>query len=196
MGATSGMFGTTLEVLRDRGVDQYLLEVIKENDPAGNLYRKKGFSVVRGLNCYVAPLEALETAPTPEGVTVASLPVDALGWDLLRTFWDFEPSWQNSVDSVTAVPETLSAVAAMAEGQVVGYGIVEPRTGDLPQLAVDPDWRGKGVGRALVGALAGLTEAENLVALNVEETSEAANAFVEAVGFAPYTTQYEMLLEL
>jgi ribosomal protein S18 acetylase RimI-like enzyme len=84
----------------------------------------------------------------------------------------------------------------MAEGRVVGYGIVEPRSGDLPQLAVDRNWRGRGVGRALLGALAGLTEAENLVALNVEETSEAANAFAEAVGFAPYTSQYEMLLEL
>jgi ribosomal protein S18 acetylase RimI-like enzyme len=196
MGATTGMFNTSLEVLRERGVEQYLLEVIKENDPAGDLYRKQGFSVLRGLNCYVAPLEALETAPAPEGVTIAPLPLDALGWDPLRAFWDFEPSWQNSVDSVTAVPETLSAVAAMAEGRVVGYGIVEPRSGDLPQLAVDRNWRGRGVGRALLGALAGLTEAENLVALNVEETSEAANAFAEAVGFAPYTSQYEMLLEL
>jgi ribosomal protein S18 acetylase RimI-like enzyme len=129
-------------------------------------------------------------------VVIAPLPLDALGWDLLQTFWDFEPSWQNSVDSVTAVPETLAAVAAMAEGRVVGYGIVEPRTGDMPQLAVDPAWRGKGIGRALLGALAGQTEAENLVVLNVEETSDAANAFAEAVGLAPYTAQYEMLLEL
>jgi ribosomal protein S18 acetylase RimI-like enzyme len=196
MGATTGMFGTTLEVLRERGVEQYLLEVIKENDPAGDLYRKQGFEVVRGLNCYLAPIEALDTAPVPEGVVITPLPVDALGWDLLRTFWDFEPSWQNSVDSVVAVPETLSALAAMAEGQVVGYGIVEPRTGDLPQLAVDPDWRGRGIGRALLSGLAGLTEAENLVVLNVEETCEAANAFAEAVGLAPYTAQYEMLMEL
>ena len=44
--------------------------------------------------------------------------------------------------------------------------------------------------------LVDLTEGENLVALNLEETSEAANAFVEAVGFAPYTAQYEMMLQL
>ena len=196
MGATTRMFAETLAILRDEGVEQYLLEVIKENDPAGGLYRKQGFEAARGLSCYVAPLEALDTAPAPEDVTVTPMPVDALGWERLRTFWDFEPSWQNSVDSVMAVPETLSAVTAVAGGQVVGYGIVEPKTGDLPQLAVDPEWRGKGVGGAIMGALAGLVEAENLVALNLDEASEAANAFVGAVGFAPYTAQYEMVLQL
>ncbi len=195
-GATTRMFARTLDILRGAGVEQYLLEVIKENDPAGDLYRKQGFETVRGLNCYVGPREALDTGPAPEGVVLAPLPMDALGWDRLRSFWDFAPSWQNSVDSVMAVPETLSAVTAVADGQVVGYGIVEPATGDVPQLAVDPTWRSRGVGRALLGALLGLTDAENLVALNLEETSEAANAFVEAVGFAPYTAQFEMVLQL
>jgi ribosomal protein S18 acetylase RimI-like enzyme len=196
MGATTRMFTRTLEILRHEGVEQYLLEVIKDNDPAGDLYRKQGFETVRGLNCYVAPREALETGPLPEGVTVAKLPMDALGWDRLATFWDFRPSWQNSVDSVMAVPDTLAAVTAMTGGRVVGYGIVEVATGDVPQLAVDPAMRGRGIGRAIIGALLDLTEAENLVALNLEETAEAANAFAEAVGFAPYTAQYEMLLRL
>lgn len=196
MGATTRMFARSLDLLREAGVERYLLEVIKDNDPAGELYRKQGFETVRGLNCYVAPREALGTGPVPEDVTLAALPLDALGWERLATFWDFAPSWQNSVDSVMAVPETLSAVTAVAEGQVVGYGIVEPATGDVPQLAVDPGMRGRGIGRALLGALLDLTEAENLVALNLEETSEAANAFVEAVGFAPYTAQHEMVLTL
>jgi ribosomal protein S18 acetylase RimI-like enzyme len=195
-GATTGMFGKTLAVLRTMGVEQYLLEVIQENDPAGDLYRKQGFSVVRGLNCYAAPRGDLTGGTAPEGVSLVNMPLDALGWDRLRTFWDFEPSWQNSVDSLTAVPETLAAVAAVADGLVVGYGIVEPRTGDLPQLAVVPDRRGDGIGRALLGRLAELTEADNLVALNLEETSKAANSFAEAVGFAPYVAQYEMMLPL
>jgi ribosomal protein S18 acetylase RimI-like enzyme len=190
------MFARTLDILREAGVEQYLLEVIKDNDPAGELYRKQGFKAVRGLNCYVAPREALDAGPVPEGVTMAPMPLDALGWERLRSFWDFTPSWQNSVDSLMAVPETLSAVTAVAGGRVVGYGIVEPATGDVPQLAVDVDRRGQGVGRALLGALLALTEAENLVVLNLDETSEAANAFVEAVGFAPYTAQFEMVLTL
>jgi ribosomal protein S18 acetylase RimI-like enzyme len=195
-GATTGMLGQTLRMLREREVEQYLLEVIKENDPAGDIYRGQGFEVVRGLSCYVAPVDTIGAGPTPEGVDLVDMPVDTLGWERLRTFWDFEPSWQNSVDSVMAVPETLQAVTAVADARVVAYGIVEPRTGDVPQLAVDPDRRGDGIGRAIVGRLAELTEAENLVALNLEETSEAANAFSEAVGFQPYTAQYEMVLQL
>ena len=196
MGATTRMFARTLEILGQAGIEQYLLEVIKDNDPAGDLYRKQGFEPLRGLNCYVAPKDALSVSSPPAGVDLVNLPLDALGWDRLRTFWDFEPSWQNSVDSVMAVPETLTAVAAMKGGQVMGYGIVEPKTGDLSHLAVAPDQRGRGIGKAILARLVDLTEGENLVALNLEETSEAANAFVEAVGFAPYTAQYEMMLQL
>jgi ribosomal protein S18 acetylase RimI-like enzyme len=195
-GATTGMFLQTLSILRDKGIEQYLLEVIKDNDPAGDLYRKQGFSVVRGLNCYVTPTETFRGGPLPKDVKLVAMPVDAMGWDHLRTFWDFEPSWQNSVDSVMAVPETMAAIAAVSGGKVVGYGLVEPKTGDVPQLAVDPDRRGDGIGRAILGQLAELTEGENLVVLNLEETSESANAFAEAVGLAPYTAQYEMLLPL
>lgn len=195
-GVTTRMFGHALAVLRRQGVEQYLLEVIKENDPAGDLYRKQGFQALRGLNCYLSPREAVTGGPVPGGVTLVDLPVDALGWERLRTFWDFEPSWQNSVDSVMAVPETLTAVTAVAGGKVVGYGIVEPRTGDIPQLAVARGDRGRGVGGAILGRLARRTEAENLVVLNVEETSEAANAFAEASGLALYTAQHEMLLRL
>ena len=195
-GATTRMFGHTLDRLREGGIEQYLLEVIKDNDPAGDLYRKQGFHLVRGLNCYVTSKDAFPVIDAPAGVDLVDLPMDALGWDGLKTFWDFQPSWQNSVDSIMAVPETLAAVTAVVDGQVVGYGIVEPRTGDLPQLAVSSDRRSEGIGRAILGRLAGLTEAEDLVALNLEETSEAANAFIEAVGFAPYTAQYEMVLKL
>jgi ribosomal protein S18 acetylase RimI-like enzyme len=194
-GATTGMFLRTLEVLKGKGIEQYLLEVIKENDPAGNLYRKQGFRTVRGLSCYLGSREAFEEGEASE-VELVKLPVDALGWERLSRFWDFEPSWQNSVDSVMAVPETLRAVTAVAGDQVVGYGIVEPRTGDVPQLAVDRDHRGKGVGRAILGSLAQLAESENLAVINLEETSEAANEFVLAEGFAPYASQYEMLLPL
>jgi ribosomal protein S18 acetylase RimI-like enzyme len=196
MGATTRMFGRCLEILRGAGVEQYLLEVIKDNDPAGDLYRKQGFEPLRGLDCYVGPKDAVARRPAPEGVVLLDLPVDALGWERLATFWDFEPSWQNSVDSVMAVPDALSAVTAVSDGQVVGYGIVEPRSGDVPQLAVASDRRGEGIGGAIMGRLADLTEADNLVALNIEETCQGANAFAEAVGLAPYTAQHEMMLRL
>ncbi len=195
-GATTRMFGHSLDRLREGGIEQYLLEVIKDNDPAGDLYRKQGFHLVRGLNCYVTSKDAFQVIDAPAGVDLVDLPMDALGWDRLKTFWDFQPSWQNSVESILAVPETMAAVTAVVDGQVVGYGIVEPRTGDLPQLAVSFDRRSEGIGRAILGRLAGLTEAEDLVALNLEDTSEAANAFIEAVGFAPYTAQHEMVLKL
>jgi len=194
-GVTKAMFARALEVLREGGVEQYLLEVIKENEPADRLYRQQGFEEARGLSCYIGPRDAVPRGEAP-GVQLVQLPVDALGWDLLTTFWDFEPSWQNSVDSVTAVPETLLAVTAVEGGQVVGYGIVEPRSGDVPQLAVAREARGRGVGGAILGRLADLAEAENLVVLNLEETSGPANAFATASGLELYTAQHEMLLQL
>ncbi len=195
MGATRAMFAHALGILRERGVEQYLLEVIKENEPADRLYRQQGFEEVRGLSCYIGPREAVPRGEVA-GVQLVQLPVDALGWDLLTTFWDFQPSWQNSVDSVTAVPDTLVAVTAVEGGRVVGYGIVEPRSGDVPQLAVAREARGRGVGRAILGRLADLAGSENLVLLNLEETSGPANAFASAAGLEMYTSQHEMVLPL
>jgi ribosomal protein S18 acetylase RimI-like enzyme len=194
-GITTSLFGRLMDQLGEEGVEAYLLEVIKENAPARDLYLKQGFRIVRGFSCHKGRRDDLRAA-VPSGVEMDHPAVEDLEWDHLATMWDFSPSWQNSVDSVMAVPETFEAAIARVGGELAGYGIVEPRSGDVPQLAVEPAHRGRGVGRALMGELARVTGGEWLVVLNVEEGSGPMGDFAAALGMEPFTDQYEMVLDI
>ncbi len=194
-GITTNIFRSLVDLLRHEGVEAYLLEVIKENDPARELYLKQGFRIVREFSCYLGKVEDLRAGAGP-GIVLDHTPIGDLEWDELATMWDFTPSWQNSIESVMAVAETFEVVTARVDDELAGYGMVEPRSGDVPQIAVAPGHRGKGVGRAIMGDLAGLAESERLVILNVEEGSGPTGDFASALGMELFTDQYEMMLDL
>ena len=195
MGITTNLFGNLLDILKAEDVEVYLLEVIKENDPAMKLYLKQGFQISRDFSCHLARREDLRTGgECPVPIEKAS--VNDLDWDALRPMWDFPPSWQNSIDSVMAVPDTFAVVTAHVGEDLAGYGIIETGSGDIPQIAVAPDHRGKGIGRCIMGRMAALTTSDRFAMINVEEGSGPTGEFAEAVGMAHYTAQYEMKLEL
>ncbi|MPN22282.1 hypothetical protein SDC9_169665 [bioreactor metagenome] len=114
----------------------------------------------------------------------------------METFWDFEPSWQNSAASVSSVPEAFINVVVRLNGEVAGYGIIEPETGDIPQLAVNPKFRRTGIGSSLLAELARNTESEKVRVLNIEMSQNAALKFLAVLGFEHYISQYEMILPI
>ena len=190
-GVTTAAFGEAMRLLRGVGVRQYLLEVIQDNAPAVDLYTRQGFVRTRSFTCLAASKE--EMRPSRKGtVDISPADVRSLDWDRMRSFWEREPSWQNSIDSVMAVPGTMEAVAARAGGRVVGYGVVERATGDVPQLAVDPAHRGRGVGGAILAALVARTEARRVAVINVDDRDVAGMAFLRRAGLEVMATQYEM----
>jgi ribosomal protein S18 acetylase RimI-like enzyme len=195
-GATTGMFREAVRLLRAAGVRQYLLEVIRTNEPAVALYRREGFATTRTFTCYASKREALAILEDKGAVDVRPVLMADIDWRLVREWWDLEPSWQNSVDSVTAVADSMAAVGAFEGGEMVGYGIVEPATGDVPQLAVRPDRRRSGAGSAILHGLLGSTASPRLAVINVEDGPTAAHAFLKDMGFEPFVGQYEMVLTI
>lgn len=55
----------------------------------------------------------------------------------MTKFWDFKPSWQNSIDSSNAVSDTFIYSIVKVNDDIVGYGIIDKKTGAIPQIAVD-----------------------------------------------------------
>ena len=194
-GLTTRMVAAARDALRAAGVRQYLLEVLKENGPAVQLYTRLGFTVTRSLVCYAGPREAVAGAPSG-GARIEEAAVADLDWEEMRAFWDFEPSWQNSVDSIMAGREGMRAVVVRVGGEVAGYGVVEARSGDVPQLAVAKGHRRAGVGRQLLGALAGMAGSPRLAVLNVEGGPTALHALLAAAGLPVLVEQHEMVLPL
>lgn len=194
-GLTKGAFAETLKLLRANGIKQYLLEVIKTNEPAFSLYKKQGFEITRGFACYKQENGKIN-APKNCNLEIRQIQISEIDWERAKTFWDFEASWQNSIDSVLAVPETFKAFGAFENGKLVGYGIVEPRTGDVPQLAVSKEYRRKGAGSALLRTLVQSSEAGKLAFICVDEKANSMRKFLESAGFENFVEQYEMMLKI
>lgn len=109
-----------------------------------------------------------------------------------NTFRDFLPSWQNDSGAINAIPTLFRYAAAFEGDKIVGYAIVAPRSGDVPQIAVHPDYRRLGIGTSLLKWLTRNTEASRLTILNVDTDCLPVNKFLQNSGFGVFVVQYEM----
>lgn len=193
-GITSSIFVNIAQLLKKKGVEQYLLEVIKNNTKAFELYNKQGFEVVREFSCYQEHKSRLKQVQT---FTVENVDkFEENDWKQCISFWDIEPSWQNSVDSVNAVPDAFNYSIVYVNNKIAGYGIIDKKTGDIPQIAVRKDCRGKGIGTSIAADLINNTGSEKISILNVDNKNITVNTFIKKLGFKFILEQYEMILIL
>ncbi len=184
---------------RENGFEQYLLEVIQSNAAAIRVYQKQGFRTVRELCSFRAKKADLALDRSPDRPSDQALnprfetiPAETVTEE--ESFWDYRPSWQNSSDALRRSPH-LRRVIVETGGSLAGYAIYGPEGGEIVQLAVRSDARGRGVGSSLLAGVADRTTADTLTVLNVEKTAEAARSFWSR-RFQPLVDQYEMMLSL
>jgi len=192
-GITKKAFNEVVALIKKNDLQQYLLEVIKSNTPAVELYRKQDFRTTRSLACFQIDTSNITSSPPP-AISLQARPIEELDWTLLKSYWDFEPSWQNSIESVTADAESFEAVVARAGEAIRGYGIIEKSSGDIPHLAVHKAHRRRGIGAGLLSSLVQHTESDQAVLLNVDDSCTSMHSFLQTLGFEHFIDQYEMLL--
>lgn len=197
-GHSKEIFRRLLPVLKNRGIKTYLLEVIDENAGAVRLYKSMGFEVKRRFACMKLKADAFKAGRT-SAAEIQDAPRDT--WSSLRAAMEggdaFLPSWQNSWDSICRLPDNFTVKAAWHGGEPVGYGVVAPASGSLPQLWVKSSHRGRGIGTALAAALSQASRSGGALSwVNIEETRAETIAFLTARGFERGLSQYEMELPL
>jgi ribosomal protein S18 acetylase RimI-like enzyme len=196
-GVADGMFDFLIPKLRQSGVKQYLLEVIRSNLKAYNLYKKKGFRETRQFECFTAEVASLNlksTIDAEDGISIE--PMEKPEWSVFESFWEWRPSWQNSVDSVRRSQGRKVVLGAFKGSRCVGYGIIYSESGDIPQFAVKETFRRQGVGTLLMKALAREARRGRLAVVNVDGSSQVTLDFLTDFGFKNFAGQYEMVLEL
>lgn len=195
-GVATRIFDASLPVLRKHGIRQYLLEVIRTNTGAVNLYRKSGFTVSREFDYWTAePGKVRHGTPgLPAGCSVGE--IHSPDWRALSRFWDFEPSWQNSVDSVTRKLGHITILGAWHREAVVAYACMEKETGDLPHLAVHPAFRRQGLATTLTGQLLEMLRPPEFRVTNTCSNHQPMRAFLTGLGLKPGYGQFEMTLQL
>ncbi|GAK41842.1 GNAT family N-acetyltransferase [Paenibacillus urinalis] len=194
-GISSRMFQSVREELKRNQVEQYLLEVLQNNEAAFELYKKQGLSITRNFSFHKleqSRYHAKELTYAIEYLTE----IDSDTWEQLQMLWDFSPSWQNSIDSIRAVQKKFVYAVVRLEKKIIGYGIVDPATGDVPQIAVLPEYRRKGIATSIVGTLMNHSNGKQLRVINVDDACEGMKLFLDKVGFETIGHQYEMMLIL
>ena len=196
-GLAKRIFQESLPVLRQNNIKQYLLEVLKQNKVAYELYIKLGFEVSREFDYYVFKKNDIKNyafAKCPDKIRIEE--TDEIDWAKAISFFDFEPSWQNSLEAIKRSFDSYFRIAAYKNEDLVGFGFLQKSNGDIPQIAVNKDFRRKGIGSAIFRKLIDINQIENFQIINTEKTDIGMKKFLEHFNIFPSGGQYEMILKL
>lgn len=181
--------------LREHGIRQYVLEVLCDNTPAIHIYEKGGFAVERELICFSQKKSMI----TARNKSTDDVEITIAGSEILPHIaqWvDFQPSWQNSVQSLARGGGDVTYVAALSGGKPIGVAAINAPQGDLMMLAVEAQWRGRGVGSRLLGKAVSRAAADSVKMLNVDARCESMLGFLKSRNMAETARQYEMIKSL
>ena len=185
-GLAGRMMEEAVGLARERGADKYVLEVMCQNEPARRAYERVGFAISRKLDCWTLDEIAGEGDLEIEMREGFSPPEPGL--------CSWAPSWQNSDESLARAPERVVTLAIMRDSGPVAHAALCPESGDLPQFAVAPDQRRRGIGRALLARARRISRAP-LRIINTDAGDAATSAFLEVIGGKRTVAQYEMVRE-
>ena len=194
-GLAKAMFEFIVPALRARGVERFYLEAIQENEPAVRAYQKTGFKIDRELDIFRITFEGLGAQPgDPAGIEVR--PIDKDQFPQAAAFFDWQPTWDQTVASITRIPDEVLMLGAFSEDKLVGELVYYPLQNWILSLAVDKAFRRQKIATGLMKRLQGRL-GETLPATgNIDHQDRGMLSFLDAIGSKFITNQYEMSLDL
>lgn len=183
---TSQLYEFILPELKKKNVDSVQLEVITNNAAAIKTYSSIGFNIKRTLSSYKGSLSTGNSINNTE-VKYIYRP----DWNQLKSFWDWDPSWQNSISAINNSWSQLDTAGLFICENLVGYIVFNPKTNRILQFAIDKSQRKKGFGNQLLNYFA-LNKSKTVSFTNIDDRSQETNKFLSTVGLDLFVKQHEM----
>lgn len=194
-GFSESMFKMMLEDFAKAGVEQCLLEVIATNTGAVSLYEKLGFRKTRRLALLQCDRKISEPGEDKPDIEIRE--IKDPDWDLLSSFWDGKPSWQNSIDAIERSRGLKLILGAFENEGCVGYAAFSAKFGRIAQMAVSRRHRRRGIGTAILKAVQSETaDGFSMQVINIDTGLSDAMGFFLNRGFYERLNQHEMVKAL
>lgn len=188
------IFTYSLPFLQKAGISQYLLEVLQNNQKAITVYRRMNFEVTREFDCFRQTKELIDNQKINTSCIIK--PINSHSVRQAQHDCDFNPSWQNSIESIERGISELTCIGAFLDEKMVGHCVFDAHTGDLTQLAVSNAYRRKGIAsRLLQESIAGL-KTDFIKILNIYSENQTMPAFLKSKNIPLASKQFEMVLPL
>ena len=193
-GITTEILKKVKDLFKEKNIESYLLEVLQNNTGAVELYKKQGFLTTRSFDCYYLKKEDFSLSVCKDIKNLEFFNTNQ--WEEVKKLWDYNPSWQNSIDSISVFPDKFSYSVVVDENKIVGYGIADKLSGDVPQIAVSKEYRNKGIAKSILSDLFNHTNADKLSLINVDQRDNNFKSFLVNIGSVNFVSQYEMIMSL
>lgn len=196
-GLATQVFEYSIPYLKKAGIKAYLLEVLQHNTGAVSVYRKIGFEVAREFYYFRAETRQIRNEIKSIDPSFSLRPIDINDYcTVIPDLWDFNPSWQNSFESVNRSPEGFVCLGVFAGSRLVGYGVFEPASGDVTQIAVDNPYRRKGIGSLLLQKMIEANKPDSIKIVNTDTACDSIIAFLHSKNIEPAGKQFEMVKKI
>lgn len=195
-GLATQIFEYSLQFLKQNGIRQYLLEVLQHNTKAINVYKKLGFKVSREFSYFVQDAEKVlvNAYILPSKYSIQE--IDLSRKDEMVLCQDFFPSWQNSFEAILRRPDDFVMRGVFDDTRLVGYGILDPNSGDITQIAVSNDYRRQDIGSVILSELLKVNKFRTVKAVNAEISCTSVKLFFESKNLPEKGKQFEMIRAL
>lgn len=167
-GLATKIFEYSIPYLKEAGIGQYLLEVLQHNTKAVSVYRNLGFEETREFYYFTQKNSEINNEIKNIGVPYSIKKIELDEYNFIPDFWDFSPSWQNSFESIGRAAKDFVSLGFFADGQLLGYCVFEPISGDITQIAVEKENRRKGIASLLLKEALKLNKNEAVKVINTD----------------------------
>ncbi|MCL2246143.1 MAG: GNAT family N-acetyltransferase [Lentimicrobiaceae bacterium] len=192
-GLATKVFEYSIPYLKEAHIAQYLLEVLQHNTKAVSVYRNLGFEVTREFYYFIKKNEDIHNALKTIDFNFSIQQIEFEEIFQLTDFWDFHPSWQNSFESIERAREDCIFLGAFSEKQLIGYGIFEPSSGDIAQIAVNKQYRRKGAASLLIQEMLKLNKSDVIKVVNTDLLCHSIMDFLKMKNIEATGKQFEMI---
>lgn len=192
-GIANKLFTYLVDLLKQKNIEVFLLEVLENNIPAIELYLKNGFITQRRLECFQIKKNEISDYFSKDYI----LKSDKAEYFELddRSFYPSLASWQNERLSILNNIDNYEYCSLSCNQQIVAFGFVNKKRGDIPQLRVLRGWENKQLEMFLISELKNRTESEVIKFVTLDENSSLID-ILSTTGFSNFVNLYEMTLRL